>query len=126
MASFSVPVLRTFYQGQVASGALVYVYQSTTTTPVTTYSDAGLTTPNTNPIVADSNGEVLFYVDNSLELRIDLKTSGGTLIRSIDPVFPVPDLTGFTGSGTDLNYLTGVTQGTVSASKAVIVDGSKR
>lgn len=94
MAGYSIPLSRWFYQGQVSAGAKVYVYQSGTTTPVTVYSDSSLGTPITNPVTCDSNGEAVFYVGSSVSLRLYVTTSGGTLIRDIDPVFPVPDLTG--------------------------------
>ena len=42
--------------GIVAGGAKLYVYVAGTTTPLDTYSDSGLTTPNANPVVADANG----------------------------------------------------------------------
>lgn len=91
MASFSVPLLRNFYNGEVAPNSLVWVYESGTTTLVTLYADGNLTSPTVNPYPADSNGEVLFYVDSATNLRFDIKTSGGTLIRSIDPVYPVTE-----------------------------------
>lgn len=42
--------------GTPYSGGFVYVYQSGTKTPLTTYKNAALTTPNTNPIVLDGEG----------------------------------------------------------------------
>lgn len=41
---------------EVAGGAKLYVYEAGTTTPLDTYSDSGLSTPNANPVVADANG----------------------------------------------------------------------
>src|SRR5262249_3814815 len=38
------------------SGGLVWTYVAGTSTLIATYTDIGLTTPNTNPIVADSGG----------------------------------------------------------------------
>ena len=125
MASFSIPLSRWFYQGQVAAGALVNVYQVGTTTPVTVYSDGNLSVPITNPVVCDSNGEAVFYVATTVALRLYVTTSGGTLIRDISPVYPDPNLTGFTGTGSDLNYLSGANPGQVVASKAVVADGAK-
>lgn len=49
--------LRAFdANGFTVSGALCYVYDAGTTTPVTTYSDNGLTTPQTFPVPANANG----------------------------------------------------------------------
>ncbi len=98
MASFSAPVLTVFYQGQVAAGAQVFIYQTGTTTPVTTYADSGLTTPNANPIIADANGQVVFYMPTTTAIKIVMETAGGTLIKTLDPVFPVANFTGATGA----------------------------
>lgn len=126
MAGFSVPILRVFDQGEVAAGAKVYVYQTGTTTPVTTYSDAGLTTPNAHPVVADTNGEVKLFVAATNKLRIDLYTSADVLIRSVDPVFPVPDVAGLTATATELNRLSGATEGSATALKALIANSLRR
>ena len=37
-------------------GGQLFFYATNTSTPLDTYSDVGLTTPNTNPVVADSTG----------------------------------------------------------------------
>ena len=42
--------------GNPLNGGKLYFYESGTTTPKDTYSDEALTTPNTNPVVADSAG----------------------------------------------------------------------
>lgn len=89
MAGFSVPQFQFIYQGAPASGGSLYVYQTGTTTPVTCYSDGALTTPIANPITLDSNGQAKFYTTGAVSLRLDGYTSGGTLIQSIDPVYPV-------------------------------------
>jgi hypothetical protein len=83
-------ILRAFYNGAVAVGATCTVYQSGTTTKVTLYSDAALTTPITNPQTSDANGEFSFYVASANNLRVYLQTSGGTLIKDIDPFYPAP------------------------------------
>ncbi len=83
------PILRAFYNAVPAGGAKCNVWQAgATTTPVTIYSDATLTTPITNPATADSNGEFSFYVASAYNLRCYITTSDGTLIRDIDPVYP--------------------------------------
>lgn len=43
--------------GDPISGAKLYFYAAGTTTPQSTFSDFGLTTPNTNPVVANARGE---------------------------------------------------------------------
>lgn len=57
------------------SGAKVYVYLKNTSTPATIYSDDGLSVEETNPIVADSLGVLKFYVDDSIDQDIIVKTS---------------------------------------------------
>lgn len=42
--------------GNVNWEGLIYTYETDLTTPKLTYSDPGLTTPNTNPIVLDASG----------------------------------------------------------------------
>jgi hypothetical protein len=44
--------------GNPLAGGKVYFYQAGTTTPQTTYSDSGGTTPNTNPLVLNSAGRL--------------------------------------------------------------------
>jgi len=43
--------------GDPIPGAKLYFYAAGTTTPQSTFSDSGLTTPNTNPVVANARGE---------------------------------------------------------------------
>lgn len=58
------------------AGGLLYTYKAGTTTNATTYSDdAG--TPNTNPIVLDSDGQCNLYLDDAVSYRFILKNSAG-------------------------------------------------
>jgi len=58
------------------AGGLMYTYKAGTTDNATTYSDdAG--TPNTNPIVLNSDGECDLYLDDSVSYRIILKNAAG-------------------------------------------------
>ena len=58
------------------AGGLLYTYKAGTTTNATTYSDDG-GTPNTNPIILNSDGECDLYLDDSISYRIILKNSAG-------------------------------------------------
>ena len=58
------------------AGGLMYTYKAGTTDPATTYSDDD-GTPNTNPIVLNSDGECDLYLDDSVSYRIILKNSAG-------------------------------------------------
>ncbi len=89
MAAFSTPISAWLYQGAPVAGGSLYVYQTGTTTPVTIYTDAGLTTPASNPYTLDSNGSASFYVGTSVALKFVVYTSTGTLVETVDPVYPV-------------------------------------
>lgn len=108
MSGFAVP--QFFFPG--GAGGYVNVYQTGTTTPVTVYSDGGLSTPITNPITLDANGGCKFYVSGSVNLRLDGYTASSSLIESIDPVYPVggnsPNtvITGGTINGTTIGATT--------------------
>lgn len=71
------------------AGALLYFYQTATTTPQAVYSDAALTTPHSNPVVADAAGEFAkIYLDPNAEVdyRIRLTTADGVLMYQEDDI----------------------------------------
>jgi hypothetical protein len=58
MARLILPYQSVFdLNGHPLPGAKMYFYESGTVTPKDTYSDEALTTPNTNPVIADSQGQ---------------------------------------------------------------------
>lgn len=60
MTIFYTPVTSAFGQNIVASaGSKLFFFEVGTTTPKTTFSDAAETTPNTNPVIADSRGRFI-------------------------------------------------------------------
>jgi len=68
-----------------ASGAQLFFTDTGTSTDRDTFSDEGATTPNTNPVIADSNG--LFsdiFIDGTY--RVILRDSDGVQIFEADPV----------------------------------------
>jgi hypothetical protein len=85
-----------------AVGYKLYTYISGSTTNQATYSDAGLTTPNTNPVVLDARGEASVFMTPGLTYTFVLKTAAGTTIWTrdgiISPVSPA-DISGSTGAG---------------------------
>lgn len=96
MSGFSCPVFQWWYQGSLAGGGSVNVYQSGTTTPITIYSDGALTTPISNPLTLDANGECKFYISGAVNIRMDGYTGPvvgglvtGAFIETIDPIYPV-------------------------------------
>jgi hypothetical protein len=69
------------------AGALLQFYLTGTTTPASVYTSAALGVTLSNPVVADAGG--LFapiYLDPAVTYRVQLQTSGGTVIRDVDPV----------------------------------------
>jgi hypothetical protein len=69
-----------------AGGSLTF-YQSGTTTPLATYSDANLSVANTNPVVLNSAGwpDTAIFLQN-LPYKVVLKDSDGNQIWTRDPV----------------------------------------
>lgn len=68
-------------------GSKLYFYATGTSTPQDTYSTSALVTPNSNPVIADSNG--LFgaiYLNASLQYKMTLTTSADVLVYTVDPV----------------------------------------
>lgn len=56
---------QTFFApgGGVAASCKAYTYVRGTTTPLAVYTDVGLTTPATNPVIGSGVGVLLFYLD---------------------------------------------------------------
>lgn len=80
---------------------LVHFYVTTTTTPLNTYSDNALTTPNTNPIVLNAAGR--FAVDvflTAVDYKVVITNFDGTDSITIDPVHGALDGTLITNLGT--------------------------
>jgi hypothetical protein len=109
--------------GAPVSGAKVYVYQAGTTTLATTYSDAALTTPNTNPIIADTAGRFVAYLASGQSYKFTIQTAAGVAIRTVDNVQAIPaasgnlDVTGVAGEALlagDVVYLSDGSGGLVA------------
>lgn len=71
--------------GLPLSGGLLYTYAAGTSTPLTTYSDSALTTPNSNPVVLDTAGRATLYL-SAASYKLVLKTAAGVTIRTQDNV----------------------------------------
>ena len=73
--------------GRPYSGGSLTFMQSNSTTPLATYSDAGLTVANTNPVVLNAGGwpSVAIFLQNR-DYRVILKDSDGNTIWVQDPV----------------------------------------
>lgn len=81
--------------GVPIAGAQLFTYATGTNTPQNTFSDAALTIPNTNPIVADSAGRFgnVFLV-LSPAYRMVLEDANNVPIWDFDPVGPSVAATG--------------------------------
>jgi len=66
--------------------AKAYFYVTGTTTPLATYSDAGLTAVNANPVVADANGRFGDVYLQAARYKVVLTTSADVAIDTLDPV----------------------------------------
>ena len=71
--------------GNLAVGFKLYTYTTNTTTPLATYTDAALTTPNANPIILDSRGECVIYLQGAL-YRYVLKDASDATIWTRDGI----------------------------------------
>ena len=66
--------------------AKAYFYVTGTTTPLATYSDAGLTAVNANPVVADANGRFGDIYLQASRYKVVLATSADVAVDTLDPV----------------------------------------
>jgi hypothetical protein len=68
------------------SGGKLYTYSTGTNSPKTTYSDYAKTTPNSNPIILDSNGECMLVLGEG-GYRLTLTDSDDVQLWSIDNIY---------------------------------------
>lgn len=87
MALVTYPRLTLFgATGRYSPGAKLYIYAAGTTTAVSVYSDASLTTPAANPVVADGYGRMPVRHVAGGEYKLTLTTAGGSILSSDDNV----------------------------------------
>lgn len=102
--------------GTPRAGSKWYFYEVGTTTAKTVYSDAALSTPRTQPVVANSAGEVgPIYVDGAV--KVSVYSSGDVLLYTEDnipaatvTVYPLSEAetdAGLTAADVDTNYPVG-------------------
>lgn len=72
--------------GAPYAAAKAYFYETGTTTPKTTYSNAGLTSANANPVVADADGRFGDIYLVAGRYKVVLATSADVTIDTLDPV----------------------------------------
>tara|TARA_R110000868_G_scaffold391582_1_gene661797 strand:- start:126 stop:2396 length:2271 start_codon:yes stop_codon:yes gene_type:complete len=106
--------------GGINVGGCVYTYTTGTTTPQSTYSNAGLSTANTNPIVLDGSGRMPAVYWNGTAIKVVYANkalgvcpaSPGTTLWSQDPV---------TDSGLLLKSLLAATSNTSGSNGAALI-----
>jgi hypothetical protein len=70
------------------AGALLYFYQTGTTTPKAVYSDSALTVEHSHPVVADAGGKwpKVYLSQSGSDYRVLITSSSGTLIEQHDDI----------------------------------------
>lgn len=65
------------------AGAKAYFYGTDGSTAISTYSDADVTTPSSNPVVADADGwfEPIYLADTVTSYRVIIRSTHDTLLR---------------------------------------------
>jgi len=78
--------------GAIINGGKLCTYSAGTSTPVATYSDSGLSTPNTNPVVASSAGRLgPIYLSPGKSYKFVLRSPGTDATCSTGYVFWTQD-----------------------------------
>lgn len=75
--------------GDPISGAKLYFYEAGTTTPLDTYSDEALSSPNTNPVVADADGYYGEIYFEKLPYKVKFTDASDVQIWEEDDINPV-------------------------------------
>lgn len=76
--------------GNPVAGAQISTYVAGTTTPLATYADVTLATPNTNPIVADAAGRFVAYLSSGASYKFAFADASGSSIKTVDNISAVP------------------------------------
>lgn len=90
---FPDPLFQALTSGGVPiSGAKLEFFITGTSTPKNTYSDSAKTTPNTNPVVANSAGRFgAIFMDVDVAYKVVYKDAADVVIATLDPVVPILD-----------------------------------
>lgn len=76
--------------GNPLAGGKLTVTLAGTSTPVNTYSDVGLTTPNANPVILDSSGRATIFLTPGVAYKFALTDSNNGAIWTQDNVLGTP------------------------------------
>lgn len=89
---FQTPSEQFSQAGEPLSGGKLYFFVTGTNTPSNTYSDAALTTPNTNPVILDAEGRAGdIWLDPNVAYKVvlaDAESDETSPIWTHDPVSP--------------------------------------
>jgi hypothetical protein len=86
--------------GDFASGAKAYFYLARTTTPLTVYTDAPLTSAHTWPVIADAYGLLPpIYLRKGDEYKVRIEDALGSILYTADGIENPPEATAEGGSG---------------------------
>ncbi|MCC2649875.1 MAG: hypothetical protein K0R61_60 [Microvirga sp.] len=133
MATVINPFVAVDGNGHVRANAKLYFYQTGTTTPQNTFTDAALTVTATNPVVADSNGLfTAMYLGDPPDFtayKAILKDSADVTVWTADPIAGAPISTPVSASLLR-GYLAGLqrtanTTTTLTLSDGVCVDDTR-
>lgn len=116
-------------------GGLVYTYSSGTSSALTTYSDAELTTPNANPIVLDSYGNAKIFYTSDMKIVVrssdtlttyytfdDIQVSQGTVTGDFNLVLN-GSFESATNSSPDFWTVTPYSGATISTATTAVAHG---
>ncbi|MBL4940047.1 MAG: hypothetical protein JKY81_00120 [Colwellia sp.] len=86
-----------------SSGAKYFFFESNTSTPKNTYTDEALTTPNTNPVISDSNGLFpdIWLEDGQYKVRLTDKND----IQKNPDADPISNLSSSISTGPELDEI---------------------
>jgi hypothetical protein len=80
--------------GDPVSGCQIHVYEAGTATLATTWSDAALAVPNTNPVICDAAGRAVIYLASGASYKFTIEDAAGAVIRTVDGVQAIPSSSG--------------------------------
>lgn len=92
--------------GNFQAGAQLFFYSTGTLNETNVYANGTLTTPLSQPILADSAGRfVPIYMDPAVIYHVQLYNAAGTLLEDVDPFVPTPVPTAITTLETNVTAI---------------------
>ncbi len=85
-----LPIEQVFTNlGVIGAGFKLYTYETTTSTPLATYSDTALSVANANPTIADSAGRFIqIFIGDAKLYKAVLKDADDVTVWTADPIDP--------------------------------------